>query len=80
MASAVFDRVAANDKAEWGRMASLMAVIANCHRDPKRAALEPWRFMPKSLRPIKRLSPRKSVEFLADFMGIARPSSEEPTA
>ena len=58
---------------EWGRVASLMALIANCNRDSRRPPFEPRQFMPRSLMPVKRLSPTKSVEFLADFLGIKRP-------
>ncbi len=30
----------------WGRMASLMALIANCHRDPKRSPFKVKDFNP----------------------------------
>jgi len=40
---------------EWARMSSLMALIANCHRDPKKTrALRPSDFDPfaKASRPV----------------------------
>ena len=37
----------AKQKAEWAQVSSLMALIANCHRDPKRSrAFRPMDFNP----------------------------------
>lgn len=62
---------------EWGRFASLMAVIVNCHRDPKRAPIEPERFIPRSLTPKKRMSGKAAVAYLGDLLGIKRPDNED---
>jgi len=33
---------------EWAQTSSLMALIANCHRDPKKGPLEPEDCLPKA--------------------------------
>jgi hypothetical protein len=44
--------VDAKVRSEWGQTASIMALIANCNRDPKkRRAFEARDFMPAPLRP-----------------------------
>jgi len=43
----------------WQHTASLMAMQANCHRDPKRKAYSPEDFMPKP--------PRKETVMPADI-------------
>lgn len=49
-------------RAEWGRAASLMALLANCHRNPKKRhkPFHPDEFMPRA----KRRGSRVSVEQL----------------
>ena len=52
-------------KAEWGQTASMLALIANCHRDPKKRQrpFAPDEFMPRS-RPRRRAT--VSVDRLTD--------------
>ena len=52
-------------KAEWGQTASIMALLANCHRDPKKRPrpFAPDEFMPRS-RPRRKAT--VSVERLTD--------------
>jgi hypothetical protein len=49
---------------EWQRTASLMALLANCHRDPKKRAFRPSDFDPfaKAAKPIQ-----VGVEVLKDL-------------
>jgi hypothetical protein len=68
----------ARERSEWSRMSSLMALTANCHRDPKKSrALKPKDFDPfvKSARP-----PRVGVEVLKDvFIDGKGPQHPEGT-
>jgi hypothetical protein len=41
----------ARRSAEWDHTASLMALIANCHRDPKRSPIVPADFHPFAPKP-----------------------------
>ena len=55
----------ARQKVEWGQTASIMALLANCHRDPKKRPrpYTPDEFMPRS-RPRRKAA--ISVERLTD--------------
>jgi len=70
-------------RADWGRTSSLMALIANCHRDPKR---RPRPFTADDFTPGKRRrGQRVSVARLTDDIlraaksrGITSPSPQPP--
>jgi hypothetical protein len=42
---------------QWTHTASLMALLANVNRDPKRRAVKPMDFVPEHLRPPKTRRP-----------------------
>jgi hypothetical protein len=54
----------ARQQADWTRTASLMALIANCHRDPKKQRA----FRPSDFDPLARRSapPKVGVDVLKD--------------
>lgn len=50
---------------EWGRTSSVMALLANCHRDPKRSRA----FRPKDFDPFtaRGKPPKVSIEVLKEM-------------
>ncbi len=64
-------------RAEWARMSALMALTANCHRDPKRSRA----LKPKDFDPFARAAPplRVGVDIPKDvFIGQKMPGYGGP--
>jgi hypothetical protein len=57
----------ARNRAEWQRTATLMALIANCHRDPKKTrAFAPEDFLEQKANDVKPI--KASIDVLRAFV------------
>jgi len=64
-------------KDEWARMSALLALLANCHRDPKKTrAFKPGDFDPFAKRPAP--IPIDMDDLKVMFLGRRFPRTEAP--